>query len=178
MNKFELINVVTLSDLRQENKPLLTELIMRSDDDGLSWPSVERLCKARGIKHEKNFKGADVYLPGLVTKIKNSKNARKNAYIINVPAILDLAPAEVVIKHTDYPALADNYPAVEGANSSKNNTVDNSENNTRARFASSSTPNYKSLDALDDLEDIEGVGSSTEQDYPATAGVLSGPDEW
>lgn len=134
MNKFKLINAVTISNLNGLDKPLMIELIMRSDDKGVCWPSVERLCKARGIKHEKNFKGADVYLPGLVTK---TKRGRKNIYQLNVNAILALGSNEVTIKHTpategvftpatadNTPALADNTPAAEGANSTYNITRD------------------------------------------------------
>lgn len=197
MNKFELINVVTLSDLKQENKPLLTELIMRSDDEGLSWPSVERLCKARGIKHEKNFKGADVYLPGLVTKVKRG---RKNNYVLNVPAILALDRHHVVIKHTDTPAvegvntpavadntpaLADNTPAAEGANNTENNTENSTEDSTRLATPTenaSRPPSPPSLNVENDEPDVStDMGTTTNRDTPAVEGVLdweSGGSDW
>ena len=141
MNKFDLINATTVSDLSAQDKSLLIELIMRADDAGVCWPSVQRLCMARGIKHEKNFKGADVYLAGLVTK---SKRGRKNTYHLNPEAILALGRQEVVIKHTPaatgsntpaatvaVPAPADNSPDAEGANSTSNNTTNISKNITR-----------------------------------------------
>jgi len=156
MNKFELMNTVLVSDLASGDKALLCELILRSDSEGKSWPSVERLCKVRGIKHEKNFKGAEVYLPGLVTKVKVG---RKNHYFLNTPAIEGLSEMTVTIKHTpalegvsptddinapaqegaytpaaadNTPARADNTPAVEGANSTSNNTENNTRDNTSA----------------------------------------------
>lgn len=97
MNKFDLINKVLVSTLRPEDKTLLVELIMRADDKGECFPSVERLCQSRSMKHEKNFKGADAYLPGLVSKVKVG---RKNRYYLNVDAILALDAFDVVIKHT------------------------------------------------------------------------------
>jgi len=65
MNKFVLMNRVLTSILKPEDKVLLVELILRSDDTGECYPSVERLCQVRGIRHEKNFRGAEVYLTGL-----------------------------------------------------------------------------------------------------------------
>lgn len=140
MNKFDLINKVLVSDLDVKEKPLLIELIMRADDDWKCWPSIERLCKARGIKHERNFKGVDVYLPGLVTKVKRG---RSYTYHINTSAVAELLDADVTIKHTpplsasepdtsaveevNTSAVAANTSAVEGANSSYNNTRDNTE---------------------------------------------------
>ena len=97
MNKFELMNVVTVSTLSPENKNLLMELILRSDLEGVSFPSVQRLCQARSMKHEKNFKGVESYLPGLVTK---QKKGRRNWYYLNESAILALGDQKVVIKHT------------------------------------------------------------------------------
>ena len=134
MNKFELLSKVAVSQLAAEDKMLLTELIIRADDKGECFPSVQRLCQVRGIRHEKNFKGVDTYLPGLVT---TERRGRKNYYILNTPAIEGLLPLEVDIKHTpavegvlaevdtpasegvlelDTPALEDNTPAVEGVN--------------------------------------------------------------
>lgn len=163
-NKFDVLNKVVRSNLRAQDKCLLVELVLRSDDNWYSWPSVQRLAQARGIRHEKNFKGAEVYLPGLVTK---SKVGRKNGYTLNVAAIMALGEVEVVIKHTpalapagegsDHPADADdtpgqaddtpgeaeNVPAKEGANSSKNTTENSSENITE----DSSTDGEESLRA-------------------------------
>ena len=93
MKKLELMNKVMVSDLRPEDKCLLVELLLRSDEDGYSFPSVERLCKVRGIKHAKNFKGADHYLPGLVTKVRKG---RRNGYTIDMPAVEGLFEASVV----------------------------------------------------------------------------------
>lgn len=140
MNKFDLINKVLVSDLDVKEKPLLVELIMRADDEWKCWPSIERLCKARGIKHERNFKGVDVYLPGLVTKVKRG---RSYTYHINTSAVAELSDAAVTIKHTpalgtsetdtsareevNTSAVAADTSAVEGANSTYNNTVDSTE---------------------------------------------------
>lgn len=142
MNKFDLMSKVTVGDLTKEQKLLLIELILRADDDGVSWPSVQRLCQVLGITHEKNFKGVEHYLEGYVTK---GKRGRKNFYTLNTPAVEGVSVADVTIKHTpplndapavegantpavadNTPALADNTPAVEGANSSLNNTRDSS----------------------------------------------------
>jgi hypothetical protein len=155
MNKFDLMNKVLMSELSAPDKCLLNELILRADDNGECWPSVQRLCKARGIQHEKNFKGADHYLPGLVTK---RKQGRKNVYVLDTPALEGLLEAEVAIKHTANtpapegvsvdnntpaveantpategvytPATADNTPSQEGANSSIDTTRDSSEKET------------------------------------------------
>src|SRR5690349_7423830 len=131
-NKFELINVVLQSTLGAQDKCLLIELIARSDDDGYSWQSIQRLAQARGMKHEKNFKGADVYLPNLISK---ARKGRKMTYTLDVEAILALPQFETVIKYTssshapadggvDAPAGAEGTPAggeedpvVGGANS-------------------------------------------------------------
>ncbi|MEU8869315.1 hypothetical protein [Streptomyces umbrinus] len=156
-NKFDLINTITISELRPEDKVLLIELVMRWDKEtGQLNPSVERLAKARGIKHAKNFKGADAYLPGLVTK---QKVGRKNHYTLNVPGIINLAAGKVNLSHytpapntpategvsTNTPAPADNTPSTagvknpspagvyspskEGSNSSRDSSVDSSSNN-------------------------------------------------
>src|SRR3954451_14118941 len=97
INKFDVMSHVVRTTLNADDKALLVELIIRSDDNWFSWPSVQRLCQVRGIKHEKNFKGVDAYLPGLVTKVKRG---RKNTYTLNVPAIMALPLFEVHIKHT------------------------------------------------------------------------------
>lgn len=134
MNKFDVINKVLTSDLGAEDKCLLIELVMRSDDEWTSWPSVKTLCKARGMRNTKHFKGVDHYLPGLFT-IK--KKGRKNFYTLNTPAVEGLSEAQVNVKETpttynpavegsNSPAVADNSPAVPGANSTKNNTRDSS----------------------------------------------------
>jgi len=137
-NKFHRINTVLLSDLGAADKCTLLELIVRGDEDGKSWPTVQRLCMSRGIKHEKNFKGADVYLPGLVAK---SKRGRKNVYVVDLVAVDALPNAKVILKHTDNPAsegpktpaCADDTPARSdqtpwsaGANSSSNTSMNNS----------------------------------------------------
>ncbi|GAB3033933.1 hypothetical protein GCM10011376_29890 [Nocardioides flavus (ex Wang et al. 2016)] len=188
MNKFELINTTLMSNLAAENKTLLIELIMRSDDEGLSWPSVERLCKARGIKHEKNFKGADVYLEGLVTKVRKG---RRNSYVLNVPAIQALDPLVVRIKHTDThaaegakaPAVADDTPAVEGANSSKKNTEDSSEDSSQLATPTEDASRPPSLPSSNyDSPSLLSVGTITDRDTPAVEGVSSweegGRDWW
>lgn len=190
MNKFDLINKVLMSDLQAENKCLLIELIVRADDQWVSWPSVERLCKVRGIKHEKNFKGADHYLPGLVTK---TKKGRKNVYTINTPAVAGLSDAVVVIRHTPplnntpavegsyTPAVADNTPAVEGANTTSNTTEDTTEAPVSAD-ASPVPSNYKyktvsnSSNSRDTetvyMIDLAGVTKTVQhRDTPAVEGV-------
>ena len=146
-NKLELITIVLLSHLAPEDKTLLIELLMRSDDNWYSWPSVQRLCQARGIKFEKNFKGADHYLPDLVKVVKKG---RRNTYTLDADAIAALQPAAVVIKHTpstqedapsqpgvhnpssaeDGPAVQEDVPSGAGAystkNTSRNKTSDSS----------------------------------------------------
>ena len=82
---------------------------MRADENGQSWPSVQRLCMARGIKHEKNFKGADYYLPRLVSKIRRG---RKNFYTIDAAAIESLPKQVVILKHTP-PQPGSTAPSVE-----------------------------------------------------------------
>jgi len=202
MNKFELINTVLQSTLNAEDKTLLIELIMRADDEGKCWPSVERLCKARGMKHEKNFKGADFYLPGLVTK---TKNGRKNTYYLNVDAIEELSKAEVAIKHTpsvagvntpstadDTPSVADNTPSVAGANSTSNNTKNNTEDNSRDESVSKveevkhsptgrapAAPGVNessSLSSFTPLESIKGSASTTSPLDTAEGGTTSTED--
>lgn len=190
MNKFDLINKVLMSDLQSEDKCLLIELIVRSDDQWQSRPSVERLCKVRGIKHEKNFKGADHYLPGLVTKVKKG---RRNWYIINTPAVAGLSDATVVIKHTpsladtpalegvNTPAVADNTPAVEGANTTKNTTVDTTQSPVASDESpstlnyqyvqTSTTPNYDSTETVY-MIDLAGVTKTVQDRHtPAVEGV-------
>lgn len=157
MNKFDLINKVLVSTLQEDDKLLLLELIVRTNHEQQGtwdcWPSVQRLCQVRGIKYEKNFKGADFYLPGLVTK---RKSCRKNVYTVDVDAIMALPAFEVTIKHTpavegantpaladNAPAVAENTPAVEGANSTSNNTKNSTEDSTSALAVASapaSTP--------------------------------------
>lgn len=157
MNKFEAINKVLVSHLGPEDKCLLVELVTRADDSWKCWPSVERLCKVRGIKHEKNFKGADHYLPGIVTKVKKG---RKNVYYINTAAIDSLSEGDVTIKHTntpaqegaytpavegvlnaDTPAVADNTPAVEGANTTSNTSKEDTTEDTTPDGAITSSSN-------------------------------------
>lgn len=148
ITKLGLINTVLRSQLASEDKTLLVELLMRSDGDWYSWPSVQRLCQARGMKFEKNFKGADKYLPGLV---EVEKKGRKNTYRLNAEAIAALEPAEVIIKHTpattgeaparegenapsltdDAPAVAENNPSEGGAYSTRDNTNGSTYQSTR-----------------------------------------------
>lgn len=142
-NKFDANNKVLLSVMKPEDKALLIELLMRCDADWFCYPSVQRLCQARGIKHEKNFKGAEAYLPGLV---RSEKQGRKKVYYVDIEAIMRLADAEVVIKHTPRvaavapaqpadvpvtaehaPGTAENVPCEEGAYSS----LDTTEKSTR-----------------------------------------------
>ena len=188
MNKFELINTVLQSTLKAEDKCLLIELIVRADENGECWPSVERLCKVRGIRHEKNFKGADYYLPGLVTK---RKRGRKNIYTINTPAVEGLSAATVSIKHTNTPAVegsytpavADNTPAVEGLNSpaveGANSTVDTSKETTEDNTLSASAPvdislNVDSPDSsLKEDTPRSSLIDTTDAHTPATEGLFS-----
>lgn len=147
MNKFELMGKVMVSDLRPEDKCLLVELLLRADEDGYSYPTVERLCKVRGIKHTKNFKGADHYLPGLVTKVKKGK---RNGYLLNAPAIEGAVEASVVVYRGSWkerqenvapstegvfapstaenaPATAENAPSTEGVDTTKDSSLNNTE---------------------------------------------------
>ncbi|MFK0105752.1 hypothetical protein [Streptomyces sp. NPDC091217] len=108
-NKFHLINTVLVSSLAGGDKALLIELIMRwNQQTGQTNPGVERLCKAKGIKNAKNFKGVDKYLPGLVA-VKKTKGMR-NSYILNLDAIVALPAMEV---NTDK-YTTQNPPADEG----------------------------------------------------------------
>jgi hypothetical protein len=153
MNKFDLINTILRSRLNADDKNLLIELVLRTDyakhGNWDCWPSVERLAQVRGIKHEKNFKGADVYLPGLVTK---RKAGRMNVYTIDVQAISQLPQFEVTIKHTpavadETPATAENTPAVEGANSTSNITRDISMNSTQKAGSAGAPPSSDLIDS-------------------------------
>lgn len=204
MNKFDLINKVLMSDLQAEDKCLLIELITRSDDNGKSWPSVQRLCKARGIRYTKNFKGADHYLPGLVTK---TKQGRKNVYVINTPAVAGLSEVEVTIKHTpalegvsavntpsrpdntpavegsNTPAVADNTPSTEGANSTSNTTEDTSKKSTSTVADAPVLDTSLNLKLEDGLEPSLNrkqapvlLSDSSTENTPATEGVLA--DRW
>lgn len=190
MNKFDLINKVLMSDLQPEDKCLLIELIVRSDENWKSRPSVERLCKVRGIKHEKNFKGADYYLPGLVTKVKKG---RRNWYIINTPAVAGLSEGTVAIKHTppiintpalegvNTPAVADNTPAVEGANTTSNTTVDTTEAPVAAdaspvssnyKYKTVSNPSNSMVTETVYMIDLSGVTKTVQdRNTPAVEGV-------
>ena len=176
MNKFDLMNKVMVSDLAPEDKCLLVELILRADENWQARPSVERLCKARGIKYEKNFKGADYYLPGLVTKVRSG---RRNVYVINTPAVAGLSQAGVTIKHTDTPAVegantpavADNTPAVEGvntpavegANNTEDTTYDSSvDNSVVATVANAPVPTLAPEDDEDVFSTFSGISSNDE----------------
>lgn len=188
-NKFDLLNTVTISKLAPGDKVLLIELILRwNKETGQLNPSVERLCKARGIKHEKNFKGVETYLEGLVTK---EKRGRKNYYQLNIEAIACLEPLEVTIKHTpalegvsskevpantdtpadegvytpaaegaNTPSGADNTPAAEGANSSYNTSVDSSSNTSKT--AGADAPSLNSREYKEQGEDVVVVKESVE----------------
>jgi hypothetical protein len=162
MNKFHMMNVVSTSTLNADDKALLNELLLRLDvTTGECWPSVERLCQVRGIKYEKNFKGVEQYLPGLVTK---EKRGRKNFYTINEKAVLGLEQFQVIIKHTpslsgsnipavaaDTPAVAADGPSVAGANNSIDSTFNSSANSSRsARSASHSEVVPPSSSTLED----------------------------
>lgn len=179
MNKFDAINKVLTSDLQAQDKCLLIELIVRADEDWVSWPSVERLCKVRGIKHEKNFKGADFYLPGLVTK---TKRGRKNTYTLNIKGIEELRDASIAIKHTpalegvytpaapdNTPAQADNTPSAAGANTTYNTTRENTIDTTGGVDSISSNKEFS--DTFSNEEWEEDL-STTKQVTPAQAGVL------
>lgn len=157
MNKFDLMNTVLQSQLKPEDKTLLCELILRyNTDTGQLNPSVERLCRARGIKHEKNFKGVHVYLSGLVEVFKGG---RKNSYRLNEDAILALPALAVTIKHTPdprahTPALADNTPALEGADTpaladDTPATADNSPSQEGANNTEDNTGNSSTDTSLD-----------------------------
>lgn len=180
-NKFDLMNKVTISGLAPGDKVLLIELILRwNTETGQLNPSVERLCKARGIKHEKNFKGVETYLDGLVTK---EKRGRKNYYQLNIEAIACLEELQVTIKHTpalegasvqkvetqvdtpadegvyypaaegvNTPAGADNTPAAEGANSSIYTSRDSSSNTSLT--AGADAPSLNSRDNETQGEDV------------------------
>lgn len=185
-NKYELMSKVNVSNLSKEAKLLLNELIIRwNKETGQCNPGVERLCKVIGMKNEKNFKGVEHYLPGLVT---SKKVGRKNFYTLNLEAIAALDEASVSIKHTntpavegvytpsvegvlspDTPAVADNTPAVEGANSKDNTKVIESkvESTTAPVVASAPTRTVASLSSSK-----EGLGCSI---IPLNEGMGASP---
>lgn len=148
MDKFQRMDKVNLSDLDPRDKVLLNYLIQRADEQGLCWPYVETLCRVRGIKHTKNFKGAEVYLPEFVSV---TKVGRKKFYVVDFAAVEALGEASVEVKQTPYkphtpstagvhtpstegvhtPSPADDTPSGEGANnSSVENTLDSSSEST------------------------------------------------
>jgi hypothetical protein len=101
-NKYDLFHAVLDSDRSAPDKALLFSLILHANvTTGNAWPSVERLCRARGINNEKNFKGVEHYLPGLVTVTRRGRLG--NLYTINADAIADLPQAAVTLKHTPWP---------------------------------------------------------------------------
>ena len=85
-NKFDLMHIILVSALKPQDKVLLITLVLLHNEDyGAAWPSVERLCQARGMAHEKNFEGIEKYLPGLVTVTKRGRGG--NRYVLNVAAL-------------------------------------------------------------------------------------------
>lgn len=108
MNKLKMLDKVSLSALKTRDKAILTELILRADDEGHSWPSVARLSKAAGIKNEKNFKGVAHYLPGLV-RIEREQG-QQNHYYLNGEAIMALPELEVEVKDTPARAAKEGNP--------------------------------------------------------------------
>lgn len=150
--KFNLLQTVLLSTLSPENKTLLcTLVILHNEGYGYAFPSVEWLCKARGVSHERNFKGVANYLPGLVSV---GKRGRRNTYTLDFQAIEALPQNVVTLKHTpslqekptgsaparaaitpadaaDTPSAAAINPATEGANSLRDTEEDSLENRTR-----------------------------------------------
>jgi hypothetical protein len=198
MNKFDLINRVLVGTLKADDKNLLIELIGRTHYDKHGnwdcWPSVQRLCQVRGIKHEKNFEGADFYLPGLVQK---RKAGRKNVYTIDVEAIMQLPAFDVTIKHTpaaeglntpaiaaDTPSVVENTPSVEGANSTSDTTRDSSIESTEgaAVAAAPATPVRVKPEESQDSSRFSGLivnrssGSKPPAGRPADAGPTEGKE--
>lgn len=194
MNKFELMSTVLLSELAAQDKTLLIELILRANETGECWPSVERLCKVRGIRHEKNFKGADKYLPGLVTK---RKRGRTNLYVINTPAVEGLSQAAVIIKHTDAlapagasspadaenaPAQAANTPVQEGANSTSNSSIESTTDSSVVTVDAATTLDVLQDSPIDDLDvspptSFDSSSGGAETNTPSPAGVTKLPTE-
>ncbi len=111
-DKFTMINHVLISNLDAKAKVLAVELIMRRNPETKQLnPGVARLCKARGIKDTKNFKGLDTYLPGLVTVHRTP--GKKNSYSLNDEAIMALPEAEVKLSGNNFsnPPSNEGYPA-------------------------------------------------------------------
>lgn len=153
VNKFDLMHVILGSTLKPENKVLLiTMVLLHNEKFGAAWPSVERLCQARSMSHEKNFLGVEHYLPGLVKVTKRGR--RGNHYVVDVPAVMALPQHVVTLKHTappssiekqivpaqaeEVPSVADlvpdateDDPSSEGANSTRDTTRDSSRERTR-----------------------------------------------
>jgi len=122
VTKGHMFNKILLSVLAPADKLTLLELVQRWNvTTGQLDPGVERLCKARNMKNAKNFKGADKYLPGLVT-VHRAKGTR-NSYSLNTEAIMALEEFEVntekytsqnhPVEESPTGSTHDNHPAVE-----------------------------------------------------------------
>lgn len=148
----------------------------------------------RGIRFEKNFKGAEVYLNGLVTK---TKVGRRNHYLINTPAVEGLLQAVITLKHTPAvegasksqsavegayaPALEANTPVVEGANSSVCSSV---VVHRQEPTASASAPAVPPLElskegkpGTDGLEDDSQNSETPTDSLTSTVGEAAGRDD-
>lgn len=152
MDKYTLLQTILSSNLSPQNKTLLCTLVIYHNEEyGYAFPSVEWLCKVRGMSHERNFKGVANYLPGLVTV---GKRGRRNTYTLDFQAIKALPQNVVTLKHTpplqakatgsapareeitpadaaDAPSAPVDDPAAEGANSLRDTKEDRLENRTR-----------------------------------------------
>ncbi|MGA5053115.1 hypothetical protein ACPCAK_19215 [Streptomyces cellulosae] len=170
MNKFDLINTVLTSNLKADDKCLLIELIVRSDENWESYPGVKRLCKVRGIKHQKNFKGVQVYLPDYVSV---TKRGRKNFYVLDVEAIAALEEPELIVKETpstagvnspatadNTPSVADNSPSAAGANTTNNTSLDSSPDSSK----NAAVP--AAVEAREETEAKGEKGSSVDSPLP------------
>ncbi|MFD8067913.1 hypothetical protein [Streptomyces parvulus] len=179
MNKFDLINTVLTSNLKADDKCLLIELIVRSDESWESYPGVKRLCKVRGIKHQKNFKGVQVYLPDYVSV---TKRGRKNFYVLDVEAIAALEEPELIVKETpstagvnspatadNTPSVADNSPSAAGANTTNNTSLDSSPD------SSNNAAVPAAQEAREETEAKEDKGSSVDSSLPVVTDASSLP---
>lgn len=93
MNKFDLLNIVTVSNLKDKPKILLMELLLRSNASWQCYPGTKRLAQACGIKNTRHFPGVEAMLPGLVSHTgwqQHSEHGWTKKYTLDVEAIAAL----------------------------------------------------------------------------------------
>jgi len=137
------------------------------------------------------------FLAGYVTK---QKVGRKNHYFINIPAVEGLLQADVTIKHTpsvtgvstntpsvegvytpavagNTPRVADNTPSVAGANSSVNNTTNNTRDRESAVVADAPTASFEDLPKRNEELEIPTLPLAPPDEPTAPLGMDGWDDE-